>query len=144
MNNCEYMKIIHVNCGWSREWKRSSWRKKIFAVMCRRSPICRMCMGRNFFPLCFDFLAWWKQKKTLESQLFFLIFGLFRTATQTTEANFSHLTRTSHRNEMELKVWSTKRNSSPLRLRIWQNETFKKRCASWIHMIANIVVNKST
>ena len=54
------------------------------------------------------------------------------------------LMRTSHRNEMELKVWSTKRNSSPLRLRIWQNETFKKRCASWIHMIANIVVNKST
>ena len=54
------------------------------------------------------------------------------------------LTRTSHRNEMELKVYSTKRNSSPLRLRVWRNETFKKRCASWIHMIANIVVNKST
>ena len=41
INDCEYMKIIHANCGWSSEWKRSSWLKTIFAVMYRRSPISR-------------------------------------------------------------------------------------------------------
>ena len=72
-----------------------------------------------------------------------LHFG-FQQATQTIEANFSHLTSTFHRYEQEIKVRSTRHNSSLICLRTWPKETFQKRCASWIHMMTNIVVDKST
>ena len=73
-----------------------------------------------------------ENRKTLESLLFILIFGLFRTATRTIEATFSRLTSTFHRKEKEMNVRDTRRNSSPTRLRTWEKETFQKYYVSRI------------
>ena len=73
-----------------------------------------------------------------------LLHLVLQQATQTIEANFSHLKSTFHRYEQEIKVRSTRHNSSLICLRTWPKETFQKRCASWIHMMTNIVVDKST
>ena len=55
-----------------------------------------------------------ENRKTLESLLFILIFGLFRTATRTIEATFSRLTSTFHRKEKEMNVRDTRRKSMNL------------------------------
>ena len=44
-----------------------------------------------------------------------------------------HLTSIFHRYEQEIKVRSTRHNSSLICLRTWPKETFQKRYASWIH-----------
>ena len=77
-----------------------------------------------------------ENRKTSESIFFILIFSLFRTSKQTIKRTFG--------NEIEMKVWSSRRNSSPIRLRTWQKETFQKHCPSWIPMMTNIVVDKNT
>ena len=83
------------------------------------SPFALYVWAATFFFLSVLISSLDENRKTYESLLFILIFvfGLFKKATQTTEANFSHLTSTSHRNEMEMTVRSTRRNSSPIYLR---------------------------
>ena len=133
----------HDNNSEKKLWKNNEIRSAKIDLSAQRQHL-REVYGPQFISSLLWFPCLMKTERNFRILIVHSNLWLFPDSYANHWGELFTLTRTSHRNEMELNVWSTKRSSSPLRLRICQNETFKKRYASWIHMIANIVVNKST